>query len=364
VKRFGVIALLLLAGCGPKSVSAPLTPATPAQASPRAAASTSSSQPATPSPDLKCDLPVEVIAQGEIQGGFLHFPGGAFRHDPRADPLLRAGLPTLAPGGPPLRLRPPDVATYDAAVGRWVPVPQSWISDDGLRYAYADGILPPAPPSPESGPGPVAIGSRVHVVEVQSGDDRVVFSSNGGPFYTIVRFAQDGIYLSAGMPGLDGWKFWRLDVSTRTITKVSDRRGSPWVMSKGVAWAATYEGSNQQGTLPNHLLRLDLTTGLEAIWLSDHGVFELISLDSDGTPIVKTVNLAGVLTLLRVTAPGQTEEIFSGPTNGRFTVGFADRQGTWLAGPEEAGPGIYLYEKASGMRRVSDLRALPLGPCS
>jgi hypothetical protein len=107
-----------------------------------------------------------------------------------------------------------------------------------------------------------------------------------------------------------------------------------------------------------------LTTGSEAIWLGDHGVFELIGLDSAGTPLVKSVNLAGVLTLLRVTAPGETQEIFSGPANNRFTVAVADRHGTWLAGPEEAGAGIYLYKKASGLTKVSDLRALPLGPCN
>lgn len=345
MKRFGLVALLLLAGCGPTAVSTP-----------------ASSAKVTASGDFKCDLPVEAIVQGQIQGGFLHFPGGAFRHDLEADAVLAARLPPPVPGGPPPYLQR-DVATYDAAVGRWLPVPRSWVSGDGLTYAYSEGIYPPAPANPQPGPGPLPTGSRVHVVDVKSGDDRIVFSSNGGPFYEVVKFAQDGIYVSAGMPGPDGWKLWRLDPTAGMISKISDRRGAPWVISGGVAWAATYEGSTAQGTLPNHLLRIDLTSGSEAFWLGDHGVFELVSLDSEGTPLVKTVSLAGVLTLLAVTAPDKTQEIFSGPANGRFTVGVADRRGTWLAGPEEFGAGIYLYEKASGIRKVTDLRALPLGPC-
>jgi hypothetical protein len=206
VKRLAIIALSLLAGCGPNAGS------TPAAAI-----------------DFKCDLPVEAIVQGEIQGGFVHFPGGGFHHDLRADSVLTSVLPPSVPGGPPPHLQR-DVASYDAVVRRWLPVPWSWVSADGLRYAYSDGIFPSAPANPEPGPGPFAIGSRVHVVEVKSGDDRVIFSSNGGPFYTIVKLAQDGIYMTAGMPGPDGWKLWRLDSGEVTITKLSDRRGAPWVI--------------------------------------------------------------------------------------------------------------------------------------
>lgn len=357
-----MVALLLLASCGPKSISAPATSATPVPATLTAAASVSVSPPTNrPSPeDLKCDLPVEVVAnvQGEIQGGFLHFPGGAFHHDPSADSVVNPGgqSPTLA-----------NTASYDTAVGRWLPVPRAWVSADGLRYAYAEGVGGPSGPTPGPGPGVPPSGVRIHLVDLQSRADRVVFSSNSPPFYEIASYTQEGIYLSAGCAeGCDpqALKLWRLDATTGSISKASDRRGFGWLISDGAAWVATYEGSNQQGSLPNNLLRLDLTSGLEATWLTDSGL-QLIGLDAEGNPLV-TMNGAGASTLLRVTAPGHAESIFSGPSNGQFAVAVTDRHGTWLAVGQLASwtpQGIYLYANPSGMRRVSDLVGLPLGPC-
>lgn len=352
-------AVVLLTACG--------TPPTATAASPSISApptsSPSLSAPTPSSKELIGDLPAITTvadARGDIEhaGGFVHVPGGAFTTDPRAtmvqDPkthLFRTATQPYLYGSSP----GPGRITYNSAVDRWLPVGRERVAADGLNYAYAESVFPANPPP---GPGPFPTGVRIHVVDVRSAADRVVFESAVPDFFLdVVTYSERGIYLSPVCGegcGAEALKLWQLDVATGIIKKVSDRRGF-WLIRDQVAWLATYE----EGSPANQLLRLDLTSGQVAIWLTDSGM-QLIGTDAEGNPLVTLNGIAGSA-LIRVTAPQQSEKLLSGPSNGQFSTAVADRQGTWLGGGQTGGEGIYLYTRGAGVRKVSEFPGLPVG---
>jgi hypothetical protein len=367
MKRTVLAAIALLTACGaPGTATIPSTAPSPTLS----VAPTSRATPSAPgsnAKELSGELPaIDVVSnsRGDIQqaGGFVHFPGGGFALDPAArmlqDPnthLLRTAIaPYLYGSNDSGRGR----ITFDPVVKRWLPVSADQLSADGLHYAYAAPIFP-APTSSQAGPGPFAIGVSIHVVDVLSAGDSIVFSSDGQPFYTVVASTQQTIYLTAACAegcGQDSLKLWRLDAPTGILTKVSDLRGFGWSIRGQVAWVATYN----EGGHPGQLIRLSLTNGQVQVWLGASGM-ELIGFDADGNPLV-TLNDAGASALIRVTAPQQSEKLFSGPSNGQLSAAVADGQGTWLGGGQSGGQGIYLFMNATGMQKVSDFPGLPLGP--
>ena len=363
MRRLALLGLVLLSACGTQqnAVSSTKPPSTSPRSTPFASASPS---------ELAGDLPaIDTVTnnRGDIRqaGGFIHFPGGAFTTDPAAQMVQDATTHAWKTAARPYLFGFSDSGmgriTYDRAAGRWLPVSRAQISPDGLHYAYAEAVFPPSAGA-QPGPGPFATGGRVHLVDVQTGSDRVVFSHTGAPFYTIAGHTNHGIYLSAACVegcGRDGLKLWSLDVATSTLTKVSDRQGFNWLIDDKAAWVATYEGSNQLGTRPSHLLRVDLISRQETIWLTASGM-ELIGLDAERNPLVTLNDVAGSA-LIRVTAPQQSEKLFSGPSNGQLSTAVADQVGTWLGGGQSGDQGIYLYT-ASGVRKVTDFPGIPLGP--
>jgi hypothetical protein len=355
-----------------------------------------SSPPASVAPSpagLKGDLPVVAFnydAQGNSHaiGGFLHFPGGAFARDPRADMVADDTRPSA---GLTRMLRTTvqpylfgtsngmyGEITYDRPAGRWLPVARAQVSPDGLRYAYTELL-----PLPGDVLGGATSGGRIHIADVSSGSDQVVYSYTGRQPLSVVSFAQDGVYIGPGCDGgdavapaacgPDSFTLSRLDPTTGKVTKVSDRRGS-WVVAGGLAWMTTLEGGADQ---PNQLLRLDLSTGSVQIW--DHEpvtpheagsccwTMSVLGTDGDGAPLVVRPLARQALgtnesLLLRITRPAQAERIFSG--QGCCLDAIADLNGTWFAvafGPTQ---GIYLYANPSGVRKVSDIGGLPVGTLS
>jgi hypothetical protein len=303
----------------------------------------------------------DANATGDIQqaGGFVHFPDGTFSADPRAvmsqDQVTHlwrtTATPQLVGVGDVLRGR----ITYSRQSHRWLPVSWNQVSADGLAYAYAEAVYPQAAVQP-LGPGPFATGVRIHVVDVRSAADRVVFKSNVWPFYyRVVSFAGLLIYLSpvcAEGCGSDALKLWRLDIGTGGLTKVSERGGFDWLIGDQVAWVATYEDTNK----PNQLVRLDLATGQEAVWLTGARL-QLIGLGSDGAPLLETIE-SGNFALVRVTSPDQTEKVYSG----YFYIAVPDGASTWLGSGGSGNEGIYLLTARTAVQRVSDFGGLPLGP--
>ncbi len=374
MRRLVFAAILILTACG-----VPPTAARPGASATESAPPSVSAPPSSPSShptaapnseELNGDLPaIDAIADasGDIQqaGGVVHFPGGAFHADAGAqmsqDPKTHLWRTAVQPYLFGSADSPRGRITYDRAVGRWLPVGRYQVSADGLSYAYAQAVYPDSA-SPPPGPGPFPTGVLVHVVDGRSGSDRVVFKSVVPPFYyDVVSFSEQGIYLSPMCTegcGAEARKLWRLDVATGTVAKVSDRRGFAWLIRNQIAWVSTYEQYSQ----PSQLLRVDLTSGQEAIWLTDTALAGLMGLDGEGVPMV-ALNDVGGSTVVRVTAPQQSETIFSGPTNGGPTAAVADGARTWLGGAQlGSGAGIYLYTRAAGVRKASDFPGFPLGP--
>jgi hypothetical protein len=269
------------------------------------------------------------------------------------------------------------IITYDAAAGRWLPATRAQVSSDGLRYAYTEWIL-----SAASALGSTPIGARIHVVDVPSGSDQVLYSVDGPAYYRVVSFAQEGIYFSPGcvwgtagaLCGPEALTLWLLDATTGKATKVSDRHGS-WQIAGGFAWMLPAEGQVDQ---PNELLRISLSTGSEETWdrepITPHvaGTYgwymRFVGTDNDGAPLV-VVPGTNETPLLRVNRPGQTERIFSGP--GCCSEAVADRFGIWfavggafhfqIATVLPSAQAIFLYTRPSGARMVSDFVGAPVG---
>ena len=333
----------------------------------------------TPSPAaLKGDLPVWIqepssTGQLDFAGGFLHFPGGAFRRDSGADMVMDTTTPNaptwrtpdqpylFAAGSPTTTV----TLTYDRAVGRWLPVNRAQVSDDGLRYAYVDH---------EFG---AATSQRIHVVDVRTGSDQVVYRDTDNPLYAVVGLVQQNVYLTSCQSTETGANCWgplrRLDVTTGNIATISDRRGT-WVTSGRIGWMVTCWPAKYPVPCfgiyderePNQLLRVDLATGNEEIWARGSGI-DLIGIDGDGAPLI-TVGGTSECGVVRASAPEQLEPIFSLPINHTVGCGFrsatADRIGIWMQVeyvPSGTTAGIYLYSKASGTRKISDSQCVPVG---
>jgi hypothetical protein len=193
----------------------------------------------------------------------------------------------------------------------------------------------------------------------------------------VVGFVQDNIFLTDCQPNETSGNCWgplrRLDATTGKIATVSDRRGM-WVISGRIGWMVTcwpaqyptpcFGIYDERG--PNQLLRVDLATGNEEIWGRGSGI-DLIGIDGDGAPII-TLGGTNECGLSRASAPNQMETIFSLPINHTVGCGFrsatADRIGIWMQveyEPPGTTAGVYLYSKASGVRKISDSQYVPVG---
>ena len=353
--------MLLLSSCGVAQTAGTTSP-TPSQS---VVASLTPS--ATTGKEQTGRLPVIGTADdavGNIQnaGGFIQLPGGAFTLDPAArmvaDSARHAWRTQAAPYLFGIGDSPAGRISYDRVAGRWLPVAASQVTPDGMHYAYVEAIMPAATGS-QPGPGPIASGERIHVVDVRTASDTVVFSHSGDPYYTIAGFSQQGVYLTAAC--VEGCSqhslmLWRLNPSTGAITKVSDRQGFNWQIHEPYAWVGSYGESTPR------LLRIDLRTGAVSSWLTVAGL-EFLGLDHEGLPLA-TVNGVDRSHLLLVTAPGQSLQLFSGPSNGQFIAAVADQTATWIGGGQSGDEGIYVYTGGSALRKAGTFAGLPVGPLS
>src|SRR6266852_6104186 len=332
--------------------------------SPRAAQSSLSAT-ITPSPTaLTGDLPVFQYglydAHGNNQqlvGGFLHFPGGAFHRSAAADmvrdysgesyPLTRTTVQPYLFGFGEGDL---GQTTYDGVAARWLPVARQQVADDGLRYAYRE-LLSRDPNT--IGDQPIRE-VRFHVVDVRTGSDQVVYTTNGAPPpWVIAGVSEQAIWLTrCGNEGNGCWgSLWRLDTATGKVSKVSEQRGV-WVISGGVGWTVICSSPRYPpgatssppadtclmglaDSKPDQLLRIDLTTGNEETWDREPGIV-LLGIGHDGLPMLK-LNSADESTLLMITERGRTARLFAVPIDTLHPGGgfegpvVSDNTGTWLS---------------------------------
>ncbi len=310
---FGLALLVLLAACG--------------------------GGPGSAAAQLSCSLPVITWTRNggstATQDGFISVPSGAFRPDPTA-------------AGP----------TYDRAYQRWLPVLGSQVLPDGSTYAYEVEL--------QDRPG-----YQVHVVQVASGADKMIYDMPYDNAYSILALEPEGIYLvpilhRSGVPtGL-----WLLSSTQATLTAVPGASDLSWqVIDRGAAWGGPVGGDS--------LDRLDLATGTLTTWFhhdiapqpgigSSYGP-SVVGFDLSGHPLVELYPPVDTTASPARTTPVPELWLVSGPSvgaklagislpgEGQFVqVGVTDSHGAWLVGSD----GFYLYTDKGFMRAAP----MPPGP--
>src|SRR5207302_574499 len=199
---------------------------------------------------------------------------------------------------------------------RWLPVKRAQVRSDGLAYAYAE----PFKARPSDTLNSV---TRIHVVSLVEGSDRVIYS--GSP-RVVVAYELEGVYITSVRyySGEGGFGLWRLDQTTGASTAFPNvRLGWIEAVDKGIAWT---DGAT---IMPRALTRLDLSSGNQQTWanVGDEGWIGFVGLDSHGNPLVE-------LNRIPATTPGvlfvyTTPQVRTPVANGGFNhVGVTDSHGT------------------------------------
>lgn len=321
--------------------------------------------------DFKCRLPLLAGAAG----AFISFPDGGVTID------HRVSLDSFKGG---------YGYTYDAQVGKWVPVPPSALSPDGRSYAYlaqTTGV-----------PGEMASMS-LHIHDIGSGNDRVLWQGQGSPMGpSFVTWVAGGIYFSAVLlpvGGPDGPAFPAIYVADpnhagtprlvgpnpppQPPSPVQTDYSGPdmyTLVGAGAAWgtgnrvpteAPAPDKPPAPGTFgPDRVLRMDLRDGSVSTWYTVSGtdLVSLMGLDAQGRPILslyplQTAPLPDIyappqVRLVLLTGPNQSIDITSGNPN--FHLGgsaSADSHGIWLGSWDS----IWLYTQNGGLRQVATIPA-------
>jgi hypothetical protein len=308
------------------------------------AACSSSSPTATPSPTpspspaaLSCRLPIswEVVNGPTItpKAGFLSFPGQTIAEDPSA----------------PLGSR-----FYDRALSRWLPTTRETVSNDGTRYAYSEGNAY------------VSSQGRVHVVDVTSGVDRVIYS--GSPVFGVVDFATEGIYLTGAAAEGSPRGLWLMNPGTGAVRLINRTIDGPQV-GGGAAWGKDFNAADPSpgpGGIEgpsNTVVRLDLRSGAQTPWFYLPGTnLYLAGADAAGYPFVIAGRNSGsdfstaTQELWLVTAPASPTQLFTGSASEQYPIRLAaiDSHGIWFDGKTyTAAPGTVWLYSAGAIRVVA-----------
>ena len=352
MRRFGpAIAVIVLSSCGPVA-SAPAQTATATRTAV-----------VTVGPKTPCKLPVG-IERGP--SGFADYPGGSFAPDPASDlsssPYHGSNATSVGGVGGP---------SYDWSAGRWLPVPPRLIAPDGASYAYSEMIFPPVGPTPQNGPGPGPMGSKVHVVNVGIASDRVLLDTQ--TLWEAVAYSGLHIYLikpCLGGCGPGSGGLWTLDASTGHLDElVAPEAPAPVNPSAGISqrlWAVIGSDAAWATDPLGGLARFDFATKAVSVWFTVPGKsLRPIGLDARGFPIAEGDADFSVAGSSRggawvVTAPQQAVRI--APDSTMIDDALADSHGTWLLSFDR----LYLWEGS----RLTQIVTLPgqgaralAGPC-
>ena len=352
--RLPALAMFVLAiacsGISAGSGSAPAGPTSVTASAPRTSTWTPGA--ASSSRTVPLSLSGRQAAIRGVATGFVSYPAGLFAADPAAGfDVGEAGLLTTK-ASPKLAGRPGVV--YDSISKRWLPATAQQLSPDGRSYAYVSLILTPVtnPPGPRG-----IIRNEIHVVEIATASDRILWT--GGPldYYRVVAYRSDGIFLTRPCGegcAPDTGHLWKFDANARLITKVTSIPADWHVAGR---YAYGFEG--QFGFGGADLDRVDLEDGSVTHLITSGPRSQILAVGTDGL-IYATRSEFGARAgmIFSVDAEGRTQDISSFPVMAQSSA-VADSNGLWFAN----GEGIWLYRFGVGLSLAShELGVVPIGP--
>jgi hypothetical protein len=220
---------------------------------------------------------------------------------------------------------------YNQQFSTWLPVPPAYVSPDGARYAYADADWKAGIPTT----------TRVHVVDVRTSRDRVVFDKGA---YDVVAFTADGVFLVHHLPQTDSSDgLWLLNPETGALRNLTTAGTEWYTVGADAAWSGDLvPGDSTAGKIQaDRLLRLDLRTGTVTPWFYRRNQqISVRGLDSQGRPLLE-IGSETKTELWLVTVANAGTPIGSGTVNAA-TLGWpvvADSHGVWGSSSQ----GISLY---------------------
>jgi hypothetical protein len=314
--------------------------------------STPNPVPPTSSVSQQAATPCRVPFTDFKTTGFINYPGGTFTADPTAattpDPS-RPGFAHTVVSPVLTGVAGNGNETYDWRFSRWLPGPYELVSPDGSQYAYSEVI--PNPASQGLG-GPPPLGTLIHVVDVPTATDHVVYQS--ADVLSAAAFRPEGIYLfqPAGIADTHlPFYLWLVDPSTHSAHKLLGGKivgPGTSALTAATLWIMASDPKNPKGA-PT-LFRVDLIDGSQSTWFAPTSAFAgFLGLDSLGRPIVSTFSGANG-------DPGKTWAVTGASTTrqiaeeGFSAAAVADGHGLWLAGN-----GLFLYTAAGSLRKVSSV---------
>jgi hypothetical protein len=373
VKRLLLIGLVVVSACGPVKAG----PAATHAASPSPSSSATATASVGPSAGLACRLPLANFEDGPggyptgtLKPGFVTFPGAVFALDPNGvfETITTNGWDKVKSVAKPYLYGGPGAATFTRRYGRWLPASVAAVSPDSSHYAYSESY------NDANGPR-----SRIHVVDVASAADRVVYDQG---FYGVIGYEAEGIYLfSVGYADAPNRGLWRLDPQARSLTQIAPETLSVYYLGGGAAWYSDLAPGDQpplsltnpmsRAFFRDRVVRLDLKSGVASPWFRrPEKEVSTIGVDGLGHPIVSVSSPtdAGTSTsaeLWLVAAPDLGKQIYAAPgSNSSEFVGFgsplADTHGLWFGSRK----GVFLYTPDAKFIRVSTAVGEVAGRCS
>jgi hypothetical protein len=305
---------------------------------PEGSPSVSSVPTASSTISLNCQLAVYQV--GRQKTGFIDFPGGNFVEDLAGvmvavpPPTDRAAIALRRTVKQP-ELQGPGGPFYSWSAARWLPVEREAVSPDGLRYAYAEPVW-----STASYPS----GSRVHVVNVTTGLDSVIYEM--AP-YTVINFASEGIYVQEWSTTGHPVRLVLLNPSGGQPKQIVQSDTLTWtIVEAGAAWGKDVDSSS--------LTRFDLKTGNVQRWLQspDGRPITIVAVDGAGAPFVVHLLNSPAQELFLVSEPNLTRVVVADFKPGDIRVAH-DSHGIWFGGPELNT--VSIYTPQSGMTRMATI---------
>lgn len=333
--RWASIALVstsvLLAGCG-------LSPTPPSRIV--------SANPVRSAADINCSLP--IITSTHV--GFIDFPSGRFREDPKA--------PTDNPFG----------LVYSAGAHRWVRTSYAFgyqlLSPDGTEMAQVDGGPIYSGPNGASGQG----FTDVYLTGVATSKMRHIGRVAGRA--RVIAFRRDGLYLDNGL-------VLRMDPATGNTVQLGPKGDAAaeanqglwfWVTS-AAAWYSLIAGPNQGDRNP--VLSMSLATGATTRWYTApaNRSVSIIGFVAPDEPLVVEYNTEpfdrmSAVSFMLLTAPGAAQRLTFDPSI--VAWGLTDTMGVWLDSPGH----VWLYDGAGLVSMANVTGALGsespgvAGPCT